>query len=58
MAGVVVGIAFALLLDSLGWIPNDARWPMVLVCAINGAGLGAWGFQWVHVSNEYFDVDE
>jgi hypothetical protein len=58
LTGFAVGAAFAVLLDSLGWMPNDARWPAVLICAINGAALGAWGFQWVQVSNEHFDVDE
>jgi hypothetical protein len=58
LAGFAVGIASKVLFDSLGWLPNEARWPVVLICAINGAVLGAWGFQWVQVSNEHFDVDE
>ena len=58
LSGVAVGGAFALLLDSLEWMPNDARWPTILICAMNGAALGAWGLRWVCVSNEACDDGE
>jgi hypothetical protein len=58
IGGAVFGLAAAKLFSSLGWFANEARWALVVICAINGAAFGAWGFGWVRVSNEDYDEQE